>query len=86
VRAVTLTGSGAAGRAVASRAGATLKKIVLELGGSHTYLILEDADTDSAAAICARGRLLNSGQNCIAAKRALWPKRSDGLSRNGLSS
>ena len=85
MRAVTLTGSGAAGRAVASRAGATLKKIVLELGGSHTYLILEDADTDSAA-ICARGRLLNSGQNCIAAKRALWPKRSDGLSRNGLSS
>jgi succinate-semialdehyde dehydrogenase/glutarate-semialdehyde dehydrogenase len=69
VRAVTLTGSGAAGRVVASKAGAMLKRTVLELGGSEPYLILEDADTESAAAICARGRLVNSGQSCIAAKR-----------------
>jgi succinate-semialdehyde dehydrogenase/glutarate-semialdehyde dehydrogenase len=69
VRAVTVTGSGAAGRAVAAKAGAMLKKTVLELGGSDPYLILEDADLELAARICAKGRLVNSGQSCIAAKR-----------------
>jgi succinate-semialdehyde dehydrogenase/glutarate-semialdehyde dehydrogenase len=69
VRAATLTGSGAAGRSVASKAGAVLKKTVLELGGSDPYLILEDADLDLAATISTKGRLVNSGQSCIAAKR-----------------
>lgn len=74
IKAVTITGSNTAGSKVAQKAGALIKKTVLELGGSDAYIILEDADLEHAAETCVNSRLINSGQSCIAAKRFIVVK------------
>nr|BFD59548.1 NAD-dependent succinate-semialdehyde dehydrogenase [Bdellovibrio sp. CKG001] len=69
VHGVTFTGSSQGGKAVAMEAAKNLKKVVLELGGSDAYLVLDDADVEMAAKTCAKARLVNCGQSCVAGKR-----------------
>ncbi|WP_386679055.1 NAD-dependent succinate-semialdehyde dehydrogenase [Loktanella sp. R86503] len=69
VRGVTLTGSDGAGRHVGQVAAKALKKTVLELGSNDAYLVLEDADIETAVKYSVMGRLYNNGETCVSAKR-----------------
>ena len=69
IKGVALTGSVAAGRSVAARAGKNLKKTSMELGGSDAFIVLDDADLDKTIPWAVWGRMYNGGQTCCAAKR-----------------
>jgi len=69
IQGVALTGSVRAGSAVGALAGQHIKQLVLELGGSDAFVVLEDADLPQAAKVAVRSRMNNSGQTCISAKR-----------------
>jgi succinate-semialdehyde dehydrogenase / glutarate-semialdehyde dehydrogenase len=69
IKGVALTGSTAAGRTIAARAGQNLKPSSMELGGSDAFIVLEDADLDHTVKWAVWGRMYNDGQTCCAAKR-----------------
>jgi succinate-semialdehyde dehydrogenase/glutarate-semialdehyde dehydrogenase len=71
IKGVALTGSVEAGRSVAGRAGQNLKKSTMELGGSDAFIVLEDADLEKTVKWAVWGKMNNTGQCCVAAKRII---------------
>src|SRR5437879_996750 len=72
--AISFTGSVPAGQDVATQASNRLKKVVLELGGSDPFIVLEDADVEASSTGAVAGRFINNGQSCICAKRFFLAK------------
>lgn len=70
-RVISFTGSTKAGRHVAARCGASLKRAWLELGGNAPFIVLDDADLDVAVAAAVAGKFMHQGQTCVAINRVL---------------
>jgi acyl-CoA reductase-like NAD-dependent aldehyde dehydrogenase len=71
VRLVTFTGSTAVGTALAAKAAASAKRVILEMGGMDPLVVLEDADLETAVTAALRGAFGYAGQVCTASKRLL---------------
>ncbi|MCW8093279.1 NAD-dependent succinate-semialdehyde dehydrogenase [Alteromonas sp. ASW11-130] len=69
IRGVSFTGSDEVGKSVAEKAGSQAKKSVMELGSNDAFIVLADADIDTAVEACVQGRIINNGETCVAAKR-----------------
>src|SRR5205807_8446009 len=67
--AISFTGSVLAGQDVAEQASSRLKKVVLELGGSDPFIVLDDADVEAASTVAVAGRLINNDHSCMVAER-----------------
>ncbi len=81
VDAVSLTGSNRAGEEVGAHAGKKIRKLVLELGGSDPFIVLDDADIEKAGMVAVAARMINTGQSCIAAKRFIVMEKAAGAFR-----
>jgi benzaldehyde dehydrogenase (NAD) len=71
VRRVNFTGSTRVGRIIGQTCAKHLKPVILELGGKAPFLVLDDADIDSAVAGCTFGAFANSGQICMSTERII---------------
>ncbi len=74
INGVSFTGSTNIGRRIGGLAGKSIKKFVLELGGSDPFIVLKDAELNLACESAIVGRFVNTGQSCIAAKRFIVHK------------
>ncbi|NMH60779.1 NAD-dependent succinate-semialdehyde dehydrogenase [Alteromonas ponticola] len=69
IRGVSFTGSDEVGKSVAEKAGSQAKKSVMELGSNDAFIVLADADIETAVEACVQGRIINNGETCVSAKR-----------------
>lgn len=70
---ITFTGSTQVGREIGTKAGRSLKRVTLELGGKSAAIILPDADVETAVKGAFQAIYYNSGQACNAGSRLLVP-------------
>jgi acyl-CoA reductase-like NAD-dependent aldehyde dehydrogenase len=71
VRVINLIGGVKTAKILAARAGETLKRTVLELGGYNPTLILDDVDMDYAVKTATFGSFFHQGQICLNTRKII---------------